>query len=349
MAAPAAAAAAAGAESWLPVESNPEAFNAYAAKLGLDTTAVRFVDVMSTEAWALDMIPRPVLAVLMLFPVKAASEAHRAAEEAARVAPGAVAAPASFFVSQTIPQACGTIALVHAVATCSSQTGGALSLSPASWFHSFVQAQQAASPAERCAAMAADAQLEAAHGEAVHAGQSAVVDEAHEHFACFVERSGQLVELDGRKAAPIAHGPTSPASLLEDVVRVVQGFVSAPARAHAHARTRACACAQGGIACLRASARRTRTCALARAYPRHVSHAHSDRTLLRLARVRRWRATRASSALRCLHSRPPRTTSEGLARGRAESGECTFMGGDYALSLAGRTSPVAPALKALGG
>ena len=263
MAAPAAAAAV-GAESWLPVESNPEAFNAYAAKLGLDTSAVRFVDVMSTEAWALDMIPRPVLAVLMLFPVKAASEAHRAAEEAARVAPGAVAAPASFFVSQTIPQACGTIALVHAVANCSSQTGGALSLSPASWFHSFVQAQQAASPAERCAAMAADAQLEAAHGEAVHAGQSAVVDEAHEHFACFVERSGQLVELDGRKAAPIAHGPTSPASLLEDVVRVVQGFVSAPARAQltrvrVQGGAHVCAPVRGGRAhapCMRMSAPR---------------------------------------------------------------------------------------------
>ena len=155
------------------MESNPEAFNAYAAKLGLDTSAVRFVDVMSTEAWALDMIPRPVLAVLMLFPVKAASEAHRAAEEAARVAPGAVAAPASFFVSQTIPQACGTIALVHAVANCSTQTGGALSLAPASWladarphsrapaswFHSFMLAQHAASTVECCAATDADAQL----------------------------------------------------------------------------------------------------------------------------------------------------------------------------------------------
>ena len=74
------------ASSWLPVESNPDTFNAYAAKLGLDTTAARFVDVMSTEAWALDLVPRPVFAVLMLFPVKAASEAHRVAEEAARVA-----------------------------------------------------------------------------------------------------------------------------------------------------------------------------------------------------------------------------------------------------------------------
>ena len=183
------------------------------------------------------MVPRPVLAVLMLYPVKAASEAHRAAEEAARIAPGAVPAPPSFFITQTIPQACGTIALVHAVANCSTQTGGGLSLTPESWFARFVAAQQAASPADRCSAMAADAQLEAAHGEAVYSGQSAVVDEAHEHFNCFVERSGQLVELDGRKAAPISHGPTSPATLLEDVVRVVQGFVST----HRALSTRACA------------------------------------------------------------------------------------------------------------
>ena len=212
-------------ESWLPVESNPDAFNAYAAKLGLDTSAVRFVDVMSTEEWALAMVPRPALAVLMLFPVKAASEAHRAAEEAARVAAGAPAADA-FFITQTIPQACGTIALVHAVANCSAQTGGALSLAPDSWFHKFVAANLAASPSARCAAMAADSELEAAHGEAVHAGQSAVVDEAHEHFACFVERGGQLIELDGRKAAPISHGATSPATLLEDAVKVVGAFMA---------------------------------------------------------------------------------------------------------------------------
>ena len=211
--------------AWLPVESNPEAFNAYAAKLGLDTSAVRFVDVMSTEEWALAMVPRPVLAVLVLFPVKAASEAHRAAEEAARTAPGAPAGPEAFFVAQTIPQACGTIALVHAVANCSTQTGGPLALAPGSWFAKYVAANLAAAPEARCAAMAADAELEAAHGEAVQAGQSAVVDEAHEHFFCLVQRGGVLVELDGRKAAPIAHGPTSPATLLDDAIKVVQGFM----------------------------------------------------------------------------------------------------------------------------
>ena len=30
------------------------------------------MDVLSTEDWALEMVPRPVIAVLMLFPIKEA-------------------------------------------------------------------------------------------------------------------------------------------------------------------------------------------------------------------------------------------------------------------------------------
>ena len=36
------------------------------------------------------------------------------------------------------------------------------------------------------------------------------------HFAALVCKAGRLYELDGRKAAPVDHGPTSPDTLLED-------------------------------------------------------------------------------------------------------------------------------------
>jgi ubiquitin carboxyl-terminal hydrolase L3 len=36
---------------------------------------------------------------------------------------------------------------------------------------------------------------------------------------------GQLYELDGRRAGPIAHGPTSSDSLLKDVARVARDFI----------------------------------------------------------------------------------------------------------------------------
>ncbi len=38
--------------------------------------------------------------------------------------------------------------------------------------------------------------------------------------------AGQLWELDGRRAGPVCHGPTSRDSLLADSARVVREFVS---------------------------------------------------------------------------------------------------------------------------
>ena len=48
-------------KTWLPLESNPDVMNDYVGKMGLDLTKISFHDVMSTEDWALEMIPRPVL------------------------------------------------------------------------------------------------------------------------------------------------------------------------------------------------------------------------------------------------------------------------------------------------
>ena len=44
-------------------------------------------------------------------------------------------------------------------------------------------------------------------------------------FICFVEREGSLYELDGRKAGPVNHGPTTPDTLLQDAAKVIRGFM----------------------------------------------------------------------------------------------------------------------------
>ena len=54
---------------WFPLESNPSLLNQYISKLGFDTHMHGFTDVFSTEQWALDMVPHPVLAVMVLFPM----------------------------------------------------------------------------------------------------------------------------------------------------------------------------------------------------------------------------------------------------------------------------------------
>lgn len=38
--------------------------------MGFPTAAYQFQDVLSTEEWALEMVPQPVAAVIFLFPIK---------------------------------------------------------------------------------------------------------------------------------------------------------------------------------------------------------------------------------------------------------------------------------------
>ena len=60
------------AKRWFPLESNPEVMTLYAGRLGLDVSSsgLWFHDLLSTEDWAREMVPKPVLGVLMLFPIK---------------------------------------------------------------------------------------------------------------------------------------------------------------------------------------------------------------------------------------------------------------------------------------
>lgn len=199
--------------------------NAYCAKLGFPSSLI-FHDILGTDADLLGMVPRPCRAVLMLFPVKAASEAHRAAEAARIAAAGQVVAPALYYCSQTIDNACGTIALLHAVANLSTLTGGDVPLAPGSFFERFISSTLKASPAERAAALEADDSIDESHGEVAQLGQSDVVDDTHAHFIAFSLKDGHLYELDGRKDTPVNHGASSEDTFLEDAVAVIRAFMA---------------------------------------------------------------------------------------------------------------------------
>jgi ubiquitin carboxyl-terminal hydrolase L3 len=219
-------------QHWLPVESNPETFNNYATKLGLDISQVSFIDVLSTEEWALEMVPSPIYAMACLFPIKEASEAHKASEEALRVAnltsKGESYIDPSrsvFFIKQSIPNACGTIALIHAIANAIGTIPDS-SLSSDSWLQTFISKHITSSPDEKALALENDKALEAAHDAAVQDGQSDIVDDTWQHFFCLVENNGILYELDGRKQSPISHGPTSQVTFLTDCITVIRGFMA---------------------------------------------------------------------------------------------------------------------------
>ncbi len=54
-------------ENWMPLESNPEVINSFISKMGLKTELFLFTELLSTEEWALEMIPKPVIGILLLY------------------------------------------------------------------------------------------------------------------------------------------------------------------------------------------------------------------------------------------------------------------------------------------
>jgi ubiquitin carboxyl-terminal hydrolase L3 len=211
-------------KSWLPVESNPIVFNEYAARLGWPTDKLSFADLLSTEDWACEMLPAPVRAVAMLYLIKPCHEAHRALEEETRAA-AAAPAPDSMplFIKQEIANACGTIALVHALAA----AAGDVELAPDCWLTKFLAKAAPMEPEGIAAMLGEDEQLEVEQAVAVAGGQSDQVEDTWQHFVCFVERGGRLWELDGRKGGPIDHGALGDGgTLLAGAIRVMKAYMA---------------------------------------------------------------------------------------------------------------------------
>ncbi len=106
-----------GRPAFIPLEANPELMTALVHELGV-SAALAVHDVYSlTEPSLLEFIPRPALALLLVFPITASYESHRLAEDslATEYSGSGDAQPVVWF-RQTIRNACGMMGLLHATA-----------------------------------------------------------------------------------------------------------------------------------------------------------------------------------------------------------------------------------------
>ncbi|KAG6480386.1 hypothetical protein ZIOFF_063886 [Zingiber officinale] len=210
------------AKRWLPLEANPDVMNQFIWGLGVPEDQVEFNDVYGLDDELLLMVPKPVLAVLFLFPSSTQDEAgkvedqEQASEKLSKELNANV-----YFLKQTVDNACGTIAVLHAIGNVNSR----IKLAENSFLDRFFKSTARLDPFESAAFLEKDREMEDAHSLAATAGDTQASSVVNEHYVCFTCVDGELYELDGRKSKPLSHGPTSPHTLLQDAAKVIKGMI----------------------------------------------------------------------------------------------------------------------------
>nr|CAB3488605.1 unnamed protein product [Digitaria exilis] len=255
-ASPSASASAPAGERWPPLESSPEVFNqvrpllcgftyicdhqfhdlalsthSAAARaqfmwsLGVPEDEAEFHDVYGLDEDALDMVPQPVLAVILCFPDP--PQEFCLLLKCSLVPLQDAGYPSVPFVScgeketkdrvyfikqiESLGNACGTIALIHAIGNTSSE----LNLVENSFLDLFFKSTASMDPYKRALFLEKNDAMAGAHSLAANAGVTELCDVVEEHYICFVAVNGTLHELDGMKDGPIRHGSSSSKSLLQ--------------------------------------------------------------------------------------------------------------------------------------
>ncbi|KAJ2161217.1 hypothetical protein GGF46_001645 [Coemansia sp. RSA 552] len=201
---------------WVPLESSPESMTKMVHSLGADQ-AVAFSDVWGLDEDLLAMVSQPVHALIFLFPSLPDFTAKRKAE--AESSDNSVA-PSVWFMKQTVGNACGTMAVMHALGNTQSviPMEGALA--------EFFARTKDLSPPERGAALENSQSIASEHAKSAAEGQTAApaADASIDHhYVAFVKVDGHLYELDGALSAPINHGPST--DVLRDGARAIQARI----------------------------------------------------------------------------------------------------------------------------
>ncbi|KAI1458036.1 ubiquitin carboxyl-terminal hydrolase [Annulohypoxylon moriforme] len=196
-----------GSLAFVPLEANPELMTSLLHKLGL-SPALQIHDVYSiTEPELLAFVPRPALALLLVFPVSATYESARLAEDAGveEYAGKGEDEPVLWY-KQTIRNACGLMGLLHAVSNGPARGF----VEPNTPLQNLIQSSIPLPPPDRSALLERTPELATAHHEAASQGATtapSAQDDVDLHYVCFVKtEDGTLWELDGRRKGPIARG-----------------------------------------------------------------------------------------------------------------------------------------------
>ncbi|KAK2025423.1 cysteine proteinase [Colletotrichum zoysiae] len=201
-----------GKKTLIPLENNPDVFTSLVHDLGV-SPSLGFFDVYSLDEPALlDAVPRPALALIFIAPapmyhrVRAADGTRTAREDGVTYEGSGAGEPVTWF-RQTIGNACGLYALIHAVGNGEARafvTRGSL-------LDGLLREAEPLRWEARAGVLYGSSELEEAHTRAARKGDTAPPPPAEErsghHFIAFVKgRDGHLWELEGGSDGPVGRG-----------------------------------------------------------------------------------------------------------------------------------------------
>ncbi|KAF5350155.1 hypothetical protein D9756_009126 [Leucocoprinus leucothites] len=175
------------ANRWIPLEGNPEVFNSWADQAGVIISQNQFVDIYGLDEDLLSIIPKPTKAVILLFPSNSPIKAKQAEHDEKIAAKGQHPIDETLmYVKQYVGNACGTIALIHAIAN------SEVTYKPESPLQRFISICKDKTPQERGKLLESTDLFTKVHLDSSALGQTSQPSNEEDgmntdlHFTCFV-------------------------------------------------------------------------------------------------------------------------------------------------------------------
>ncbi|CAI4225104.1 unnamed protein product [Auanema sp. JU1783] len=205
-------------EGWTPLESNAATFNMFLSKTGVK--GVECIDVFSFDDEVIQFVPKPQLAIIFCFPdYKMIEKILNPLYEELRKE-GKMDFPEVFFMKQKVAHTDSVFALFHAIANLEQivDTGNES-------FAQWLQQAKATSIDDRADLLHKSEALAEAYAETVQREDSPQSEKEERHFICYVNKNGNLYELDSRAPFPRLIGTTSTDTLVKDAGEACKGLI----------------------------------------------------------------------------------------------------------------------------
>lgn len=198
-----------------PLANDPQIFSKYTENLGLDLNTSNFYLILGFDEEFHSFTPSPVYAVIFLYPM-GEKDGFLQTRYNNPLPDEQIPTPRPWFSLQTVNNACGTMAALHAIMNNLDH----VKLKPDSWLSNFAKETANMTPEQRAVLIHNDKTLFSFHEHAAEQSNLSIPEKVTEHYITFIEVGGRLWELDGRKPQPICHGEVK--NLLSDSLSIIK-------------------------------------------------------------------------------------------------------------------------------